>query len=180
MHAWVWIREPDLMSLAPDRDPKPARGCSSVLVKGLASLVTVQMMGGGACKGYLTPLIDGRVSPQISRWPPKSLCSWAARVEGLEAKWEEEWDRSEQPTGWSNSGASLLCRILGVDLPLTSSVKWSELTGDSCVLWWDSRFHQKKGRKERGREKKRGWLSGAPLKKNEASSKEMLIHGLDR
>lgn len=101
--------------------------------------------GGCFCKGYLTP----------HRWPGvltnKPLTSRVSTArEGGRLNERKSETGVSSPQGKVTPGASLFCRILGVDLPLTSSVIWGRLTGDSCSLWWNSRFHQKEGRKDGG------------------------------
>lgn len=73
---------PPLVSLAVE--PKPARGCSSVLVTEMASLVTVQMTG--ALVKDISPPVKSQVSSQIGCWPPERLRSGGRRV-GRRGSW---------------------------------------------------------------------------------------------
>lgn len=54
-------------------DPKPAWGCSSVLVKKMASLVSVQMTE--ALVKDISPPVESQVSSQLDCWPPE--CLWS-------------------------------------------------------------------------------------------------------
>lgn len=95
-------------------DPKPAWGCSSVLVTGLTSLVTVQMTG--ALVKDISPPVESQVSSQIGCWPPESRWSWGGRVRG---SWRRGQAKSEmracRPQGTARPG------------PLLSGESW-ELT----------------------------------------------------
>lgn len=114
----------------------------------------------GSCKGYLTP--SGQLSVLASKplTSPVSMlvsvCVWGGRRWGRTG-WGREVRRAKPGQGLLFSGESweLTC-------PWPPSVQWTKLTGDSCTLWWNGRFPQRK-------------KSGAPLKKNGVSSSDVLI-----